>query len=59
MKDQAVIYRLLELAAADPPVLFSLDDGANAEDLDEAMRIITALRAEERKAKTTPVSRGR
>ena len=35
--------RLAELAAADPPALFVVDDSASPADLDEALRIISAL----------------
>ena len=45
MKDPAVIYRILELAAQDPPVLVSVTDDATPEDLDEALFLITADRA--------------
>lgn len=45
MKDPAVIYRLLELAAQDPPVLLSLADDATVEDIDTALRLIAADRA--------------
>ncbi len=43
MKDPAVIYRILELAAQDPPVLLSLEDDATVEDIDEALRIIKGI----------------
>ena len=49
MKDSSVIYRILELAAQDPPVLLSLADDATVEDIDTALRIISSLRTEEQK----------
>lgn len=46
MRDPALIYRILELAAQDPPVLLSLADDATVEDIDEALRIIREIRKE-------------
>ena len=45
MRDPALIYRILELAAQDPPVFVSVTDDATPEDLDEALRLIAADRA--------------
>lgn len=39
-----LIDRLIDYAQADPPALFVLSEDANAEDLDEALRIISSLR---------------
>lgn len=47
MKDQALIDRLLALAEAEQPALFVLSDGAVAEDLDEALRLVASLPSEE------------
>ena len=41
----ALIHRLLDYAEADPPALFVLSEDANAEDLDEALRIISSIRS--------------
>lgn len=46
MKSPDLIRRIIELAEAEPPALFSVTDDAKAEDLDEALRIIAALRAD-------------
>ncbi len=46
MKDPDLIRRLVELASADRPALFVLSENAKAEDLDEALRIISALEQE-------------
>lgn len=43
MKDQSLIDRLIDLAEAERPALFVLSEDAKAEDLDEALRIISAL----------------
>lgn len=39
----ALVRRRIELAQADPPALFVLSEDAKAEDLDEALRIISSL----------------
>lgn len=38
-----LIDRLIDYAQADPPALFVLSEDAKAEDLDEALRIISSL----------------
>lgn len=45
-RDPELIRRLIELAEADRPALFVLTDGAKAEDLDEALRIIAGTEKE-------------
>lgn len=45
-KSPELIRRLIELAEADRPAVFILNDGAKAENLDEALRIIAGTEKE-------------
>ncbi len=51
-----LIDRLIDYAQADPPALFSVTEDATAADLDDAIRIISSLREEEREGLPPPAS---